>query len=58
MIREGWGVSEAAARTGYASPSHFVKAFTSYFGEAPSQYANQFRGKPTLNVMETTETRT
>jgi AraC-like DNA-binding protein len=58
MIREGWGVSEAAARTGYASPSHFVKAFTSYFGEAPSHYANQFRGRPTLNVMETTETRT
>jgi AraC-like DNA-binding protein len=58
MIREGWGVSEAAARTGYASPSHFVRAFTSYFGEAPSHYANQFRGKPTLNVMETTETRT
>jgi toluene monooxygenase system protein E len=57
MIREGWGVSEAAARTGYASPSHFVKAFTSYFGEAPSHYANQFRGRPTLNVMETTETR-
>lgn len=58
MIREGWGVSEAAARTGYASASHFVKAFTSYFGEAPSHYANQFRGKPTLNVLETTETRT
>jgi toluene monooxygenase system protein E len=58
MIREGWGVSEAAARTGYASASHFVKAFTSYFGEAPSHYANQFRGRPTLNVMETTETRT
>jgi AraC-like DNA-binding protein len=57
MIREGWGVSEAAARTGYASPSHFVKAFTGYFGEAPSHYANQFRGKPTLNVSETTETR-
>jgi toluene monooxygenase system protein E len=55
MIREGWGVSEAAARTGYASPSHFVKAFTSYFGEAPSHYANQFRGKPTLNASETTE---
>ena len=58
MIREGWGVSEAAARTGHASSSHFVRAFTSYFGEAPSQYANQFRGKPTLNVMETTEPRT
>ncbi len=55
MIREGWGVSEAAARTGYASASHFVKAFTSYFGEAPSHYANQFRGRATLNVMDTTE---
>jgi AraC-like DNA-binding protein len=54
MIREGWGVSEAASRTGYASASHFVKAFTAYFGEAPSQYANQFRGKATLNVIETT----
>ena len=56
MIREGWGVSEAAARTGHASASHFVKAFTGYFGEAPRHYANQFRGRPTLNVMETTET--
>ena len=54
MIREGWGVSEAATRTGYASASHFVKAFTQYFGEAPSHYANQFRGKPTLNIVETT----
>ncbi|MGF6767781.1 AraC-like DNA-binding protein [Paraburkholderia sp. GAS199] len=57
IIREGLGINEAATRTGYASTSHFVKAFTSYFGEAPSHYANQFRGRPTLNVMEATESK-
>jgi AraC-like DNA-binding protein len=55
MIREGWSSSEAAARTGYASSSHFVKAFTGYFGESPSRYASQFRRQPTINVLETTE---
>lgn len=55
MIREGWNSNEAARRTGYESLSHFTKAFKDYFGECPSGYANQFRRRPTFNLMETME---
>jgi AraC-like DNA-binding protein len=54
MIREGWSVTEAADRIGYASSSHFVRAFTNYFGESPSRYASHFRDRPIFNVFEAT----
>lgn len=52
MIGDGLSVNQAAMRCGYASSSHFVAAFKSYFGECPSLYTKQFRKRAVLHSIE------
>ena len=43
LIAEGLRVSEASARAGYESTSHFTRDFRAFFGAAPGEYARRFR---------------
>lgn len=42
MLAGGVSVSEAAARVGYESASHFTRDFKGYFGAAPTEYVRGF----------------
>ncbi len=43
LIADGLRVSEASARAGYESTSHFTRDFRAFFGAAPGEYARRFR---------------
>jgi AraC-like DNA-binding protein len=38
LLREGCGIAEAAARTGFADQSHFTRGFRRVFGVTPGHY--------------------
>jgi AraC-like DNA-binding protein len=38
LLREGCGIAEAAARTGFADQSHFTRGFRRFFGVTPGRY--------------------
>ena len=42
LLRAGRSVSEAASRTGFASPSHLSEAFRKRTGQSPLQFRRQF----------------
>jgi AraC-like DNA-binding protein len=43
MLGEGARPSEAAARAGFESASHFSREFKRLFGATPAEYARRFR---------------
>ena len=38
LLRQGCGIAEAAARTGFADQSHFTRGFRRFFGVTPGRY--------------------
>ena len=49
LLLQNYTASEAAARVGYSSLSHFSSEFKRYFGETPRSYLQRLQGLEMFN---------